>query len=90
MVTVFRLHNAPGLPLSIRAEGLWVNIDQEIRSTVCSNDLVYPALGLAGMSQRKNEAVSGCCYTFEHYVESARRKKHMKGFFFFFSLHRGE
>lgn len=41
------------LLLSMRAEDPWVNIDQEIRRTVCSNDLVYPALGLAGMSLSK-------------------------------------
>lgn len=37
----------------MRAEVLWVNIDREIRSTVCSSHLVYLAIGLAGMSLRK-------------------------------------
>lgn len=39
----------------MRAEDPWVNIDQEIRRTVCSNNLVYPALGLAGMSLSKKK-----------------------------------
>lgn len=43
------------LLLSMRAEDPWVNIDQEIRRTVCRNNLVYPALGLAGMSLSKKK-----------------------------------
>lgn len=71
----------------MRAEDPWVNIDQEIRRTVCSNNLVYPALGLAGMSlskkkKRKKMRLYAGAVVAAHHVESARRKRHMKGCFF--------
>lgn len=75
------------LLLSMRAEDPWVNIDQEIRRTVCSNNLVYPALGLAGMSlskkkKEKNEAISGCCCSCTPCRKCTQEEAHESFFFF--------
>lgn len=67
------------------AEVPWVNIDQEIRSTVCRNNLIFPALGLAGMSLWAGAVL--CLSVWALCRICMKEEAHESVFFFFLSLY---